>query len=102
LECAISERPSWGVGCDKLNWQLNGSSVFDIHLITRCFEESLLSLSLGRVFDVLRLLSGFSLVGWCGMCRCSGETVAHLLKHCEVAYVMGCGVEFLGLLDCSG
>ncbi len=29
---------------------------------------------------------GFSLVGWCCMCRCSGETVSHLLLHCDVAF----------------
>jgi hypothetical protein len=23
---------------------------------------------------------------WCCMCRCSGETVDHLLLHCNVAY----------------
>jgi hypothetical protein len=25
-------------------------------------------------------------VGWCCMCRCSGETVSHLLLHCDVAF----------------
>ena len=28
---------------------------------------------------------GFTLVSWCCMCRCSGETCAHLLLHCDIA-----------------
>lgn len=31
---------------------------------------------------------GFSLVGWCCLCRCSGETLDHLLIHCDIAYVL--------------
>ena len=27
---------------------------------------------------------GFVMIGWCCMCRCSGETVDHLLLHCSV------------------
>ena len=82
-------------------------------LIIRLFEGPLLSPSLGKVFGKLRLLSGFlSLLGlWHGeeswpmiillreglrwstsvvtcMCRCSGETVAHLLLYCDVSYVL--------------
>ena len=62
--------------------------------------------SRGRAFGVLKLLRefhflvgkrhgvrfwlviiwwGFWMAGWCCMCRCSGETVDHLLKHCVVA-----------------
>ena len=29
--------------------------------------------------------SGIVMVGWCCLCRCSGENVAHLLLHCLVA-----------------
>ena len=29
---------------------------------------------------------GFDFVDWCIMCRCSGETVNHLLLHCDKAY----------------
>jgi hypothetical protein len=29
---------------------------------------------------------GFCLVGWCCMCHCSGETVYHLLLHCDVVF----------------
>jgi hypothetical protein len=28
---------------------------------------------------------GIVMVGWCCLCRCSGENVAHLLLHCLVA-----------------
>ena len=35
--------------------------------------------------DNLRL-RGFDFVNWCIMCRCCGETVDHLLLHCEMAY----------------
>lgn len=31
---------------------------------------------------------GFTLIGWCWMCQCGGETVNHLLIHCEVAYAL--------------
>ena len=29
---------------------------------------------------------GFDFVDWCIMCCCNGETVDHLLLHCEKAY----------------
>ena len=29
---------------------------------------------------------GFNFVDWCIMCHCNGETVNHLLLHCEKAY----------------
>ena len=35
--------------------------------------------------DTLRC-RGFELVDWCIMCRCNGETVNHLLLHCDKAY----------------
>uniref|UniRef100_A0A2N9GAN4 glutathione-disulfide reductase n=1 Tax=Fagus sylvatica TaxID=28930 RepID=A0A2N9GAN4_FAGSY len=41
----------------------------------------------GRILTHDNLIKrGVSLVGWCCMYRSSGETVAHLLMHCEVAY----------------
>ena len=30
--------------------------------------------------------SGFQLAGWRCMCCCDGETISHLLLHCQVAY----------------
>ena len=35
--------------------------------------------------DILRC-RGFDFVDWCIMCHCNGETVNHLLLHCEKAY----------------
>ena len=29
---------------------------------------------------------GFQLAAWCSMCRCEGETINHLLLHCEITY----------------
>ena len=31
---------------------------------------------------------GITLVDWCSMCRCSDETVDHLLLHCDIAHVL--------------
>jgi hypothetical protein len=67
-------------------------------------------ISLGRVFGVLKLLEGFaflwsaawnriltcdnlmcrgySMHSWCCMCRCSGESVDHLLIHCTMVGVL--------------
>ena len=67
----------------------------------------------GRILTHDNLIKrGFSLVGWCCMCRRSGETVDHLPLYCDVAYGMWCIVlVFLGfkgfylsqyLIYCSG
>ena len=48
---------------------------------------------MGRILTHDNLIkSGFMLVGWCCMCWCSGKNVAHLLLHCDVAYVLWRGV----------
>ena len=36
--------------------------------------------------DNLRRLRGLDFVDWCIMCRHCGETIDHLLLHCEMAY----------------
>ena len=41
--------------------------------------------------DNLRL-KGSDLVDWCIMCRCYGETMDHLLLHCENVYRLWCFV----------
>ena len=33
---------------------------------------------------------GFSITDWCCMCRCSGDTMGHLLIHCVKAYQLWC------------
>ena len=35
---------------------------------------------------------GQSLVNWCCMCRCDGETMDHLLLHCKLAHAFWCEV----------
>lgn len=32
--------------------------------------------------------AGMKLVDWCYMCRCSRETLGHLLLHCDLAYAL--------------
>ena len=39
--------------------------------------------------DILRL-RGFDFIDWCIMCFCCGETVDHLLLHCEKAHHLWC------------
>ena len=83
-------------------------------LSTRLFEVQMVILSLGRVYNVLRLQRGFflyvdkfitidnlikktlSLVGWCCLCWCSGETVSRF-----VMLFMPCGVKFSLCLEFS-
>lgn len=44
---------------------------------------------------------GVILVGWCSLCRCSGETMDHLLINCD--YVYACGAMWnLALLCLMG
>ena len=39
----------------------------------------------GRILTCDNLMKrGFVMAGWCCMCKCSGESVDHLLLHCEV------------------
>ncbi len=35
---------------------------------------------------------GYSIISWCCMCKCSGETVDHLLIHCQVARCLWCWI----------
>ena len=37
--------------------------------------------------DILRY-RGFDFVDWCILCRCNGESVNHLLLHCDKAYLL--------------
>jgi hypothetical protein len=121
------------VDVDKMRWDLKKNEAFDIrsyYLALRGSENIsfpwkgiwgvkaprriaffVWTASWGRILtcDNLRR-RGIVLVWWCWMCRCSGETVDHLLLHCPVAreirsYVFqlfGCGVGDLGLCDGDG
>lgn len=37
--------------------------------------------------DILQY-RGFDFVDWCILCRCNGESVNHLLLHCDKAYIL--------------
>jgi hypothetical protein len=40
----------------------------------------------GRILTCDNLMRrGYTIAGWCCMCRCDGETVDHLLLHCSAA-----------------
>ena len=41
----------------------------------------------GKILAYKNLIKrGYTLVGWCCMCRCNGEMVDHLLLHCSIAF----------------
>ena len=43
--------------------------------------------SMGKILTCDNFIKrGYTLVGWCCMCCCSGETMEHLLLHCNVAF----------------
>jgi hypothetical protein len=45
--------------------------------------------TLGKTFTVDNLRrKGIIVVGWCSMCKHSGESVNHLFLHCDVAQVV--------------
>jgi hypothetical protein len=57
--------------------------------------------SMGKILTHDNLLKkGFSLVGWCCMCRRSGEAMDHLLLHCDVAYNLWSVALLLGFTRC--
>ena len=123
LDLIYSKIP-WGEERDRLRWQLTKNGVFMFALITWYSKVLLFLPSPERVSSVLslpwgflllflwtaawgRILThdnlmrrGFSLVSCCCMCQCRGETVAHLLLHCDFA--LGCGVAHLVFLGCNG
>ena len=93
---------------DKLSWVLNSSGIFDTHSFYLALQVSMASDFTWKnvwrvktprrvVFFVWtvawdRLLTcdnlmrrGFVVAGWCCMCKHSGESVNHLLLHCNVA-----------------
>uniref|UniRef100_A0A2N9IY74 Reverse transcriptase domain-containing protein n=1 Tax=Fagus sylvatica TaxID=28930 RepID=A0A2N9IY74_FAGSY len=93
---------------DRVQWGLRKNGVFDIRSFYQALRGHLGSsfpwkgiwrvkalrrvaffvwaAAWGRILtcDNLRR-RGFVMVGWCCMCKCSGETVDHLLLHCSVA-----------------
>uniref|UniRef100_A0A2N9EHD8 Reverse transcriptase zinc-binding domain-containing protein n=1 Tax=Fagus sylvatica TaxID=28930 RepID=A0A2N9EHD8_FAGSY len=50
------------------------------------------SMAWGKILTSDNLMHrGYTMVGWCCMCQCDGETVDHLLIHCCAA--VQCGVK---------
>jgi hypothetical protein len=93
---------------DKLNWVLNRSGLFDTRSYYLALQASTASdfpwksiwrvkaprrviffvwtAAWGRILTCDNLMRrGFVMVGWCCLCKSSGESVNHLLLHCRVA-----------------
>jgi hypothetical protein len=105
----IHSHTNFKVGGDGLWWRLKGNGLFDIKLFYNALRDFhpvnfpwkaiwgahtprrvsffawVATWGLILTEDHLKR-RGFQLVGWCSMCRCDGETISHLLLHCEVAY----------------
>uniref|UniRef100_A0A2N9EQD7 Reverse transcriptase domain-containing protein n=1 Tax=Fagus sylvatica TaxID=28930 RepID=A0A2N9EQD7_FAGSY len=98
---------------DRLSWSLNGKGSFDSRSFYRalCTPSSvsvlfpwksiwkvkaprrvvffLWSVAWGRILTCDNLMRrGHVMAGWCCLCRAAGESVDHLLLHCEVARVL--------------
>ena len=88
---------------DQMRWKLKPNGVFDIRSYYNKLRDSLSTIwrvkAPRRVsffvwcVDWNKILTGDNLrlrrlnfVDWCIMCRHCGETVDHLLLHCEMAY----------------
>uniref|UniRef100_A0A2N9F1I0 Reverse transcriptase domain-containing protein n=1 Tax=Fagus sylvatica TaxID=28930 RepID=A0A2N9F1I0_FAGSY len=96
---------------DKLNWVLNSSGLFNTRSYYLALRASTVSVfpwkSIWRVKAPRRVMffvwtavwgciltcdnlmrRGFVMADWCCMCKSSGESVNHLLLHCNVAMEM--------------
>ena len=108
LDFIYSHLPK-GVGPDTWSWSLQGSGKFEVRSFCKALSgittdpfpwKSIWCMkALKRVFFFVwmaawgRILThdnlrkrGVCLVSWCCMCRCNGETVAHLLLHCDTVF----------------
>ena len=114
-----------GEGDDKLSWKLTLTGVFDV-----CSYYNWLSGTLTNVFPwksiwcvkVPKMVSFFlwtttrdgkltidnlvkrgqSLVNWCCLCWCDGESMDHLLLYFNVSMLMLYGVKFFRCLGSNG
>jgi hypothetical protein len=62
----------------KVFWAVKASPRVSFFIWTAAWEKILTCDNL--------IWKGYTLVGWCCMCRSNGETVDHLLLHCPAAY----------------
>ena len=98
-----------------MRWCLNGNDTFDGSSFYKAIHGTIGIPFLGRVYGALKpqrgflffmwmavwgkilttdniIKKGFSFFSWCCLCRRSGETVSHLLLHCDVTYALWCAV----------
>ena len=98
-----------GEGSDSLFWKLTPNGVFDVlsfynslfapptfHFLWKCIwsnkvtkRVSLWTAVRDSILTIDNLVKrNLSLVNWCCLCRCNGETVDHLLLHCKFAHAL--------------
>ena len=105
----LHSHTSFKEGVDGLRWRLTGNGIFNIqsyylalkdnHPVTfpwkaiwgvhapRRVDFFAWSTSWGRILTADNLMrQGYQLAGWCCMCRRDGETINHLLLHCDMAF----------------
>lgn len=93
-------------GSDSMLWKLKKSGIFSVRSLHEAIGGALTNsfprksvwctkapkrvsffvwtITWGKILTCDNLIKrGFSLVGWRCMCKCNGETVSHLLVHCE-------------------
>ena len=105
-------------------WKLKKSGIFSVHSLheaiwgapTNSFPRKSVwctkapkrvsffvwTITWGKILTCDNLIKrGFSLVGWCCMCKCNWETVSHLLVHCEFFMTYeALFSEHLGFIGC--
>jgi hypothetical protein len=105
----LHSHTSFKEGGDGLRWRLTGNGIFNIrsyylalrdnHPVTfpwkaiwgvhapRRVAFFAWTASWGRILTADNLMRrGYQLAGWCCMCRRDGETISHLLLHCDMAF----------------
>ena len=111
-------------GSDRMLWKLKKSGIFSVHSLheaiwgapTNSFPRKSVwctkapkrvsffvwTITWGKILTCDNLIKrGFSLVGWCCMCKCNWETVSHLLVHCEFFMTYeALFSEHLGFIGC--
>jgi hypothetical protein len=104
----LHSHSSFREGGDGLRWRLKGNGIFDIRSFYSALRHAqpvtfpwkaiwgvhapkrvsffVWSAVWGRILTVDNLMRrGYQLAGWCCMCQRDGETINHLLIHCDKA-----------------